>query len=333
MNNLLNDIVKVELHLHIEGTLEPELMFALADRNQVTLQYPSIEALKKAYHFDNLQSFLDLYYAGMSVLLHERDFYDLTYAYLKKVATQNVKHVEIFFDPQAHTDRGIAFETVLNGIHAALRDGEADFGISSCIILSFLRHLSEESAFETLAMALPYKDKIKAVGLDSSELGHPPEKFKRVFAKARAEGFLAVAHAGEEGPAEYIWSAINDCQVSRIDHGVKAITDERLLAYLVETQLPLTVCPLSNIKLRVYDKMQDHPIKTLLDRGVCVTLNSDDPAYFSSYILENYEAVDQAFKLTNAEVIQLAKNSIQASFASPERKRVLLSALTSSVSA
>jgi adenosine deaminase len=324
MNRLLKDIVKAELHLHIEGSLEPELMFALADRNKMKLKYSSIEALKKAYHFDNLQSFLDLYYEGMSVLLHERDFYDLTYAYMKKVSIQNVKHAEIFFDAQAHTARGVPFETMVNGIHAALRDGEADFSISSCLILSFLRHLPEESAFETLAMALPHQDKIKAIGLDSSELGNPPEKFKRVFAKARAAGFLAVAHAGEEAPAEYIWSAIKDCQVSRIDHGVKAITDERLLAYLVDTQLPLTVCPLSNIKLCVYESMKDHPIKKLLDLGICVTINSDDPAYFGSTILENYQAVDREFKLTNAEIIQLAKNSIQASFASPERKMTLL---------
>ncbi len=327
MKHFIDSLVKTELHVHIEGTLEPELLFALAKRNNITIPYKAVEELKALYQFKNLQSFLNLYYQGMAVLKTEQDFYDLTYAYLEKAISQGVQHAEIFFDPQAHLNRGIAFDAVINGIDAALKEGEKTLKISSGLILCFLRDLPEEDAFKTFELALPHLDKLIAVGLDSAEIGHPPEKFKRVFAKARAEGLLTVAHAGEEGPAEYIWSALLNCHVSRIDHGVKAITDPDLIDYLVEKQIPLTICPFSNIQLRVYDNMKQHPIKALLDRGVCVTINSDDPAYFKGYISENYQAVASAFDLTKAELTQIAKNSIVGSFASKERKRELLTQL------
>ena len=286
----INTLPKVELHLHIEGSLEPELMFYLAQKNNVTIPFVSVEDVRIAYRFNNLQDFLDIYYRGANVLQHKEDYYDLTWAYLKRCAAQNVMHVEPFFDPQTHTDRGIDFGVVIDGITEALADGEREFGISSALILCFLRHLREEAAFETLRQAEPYLDQIIAVGLDSSEVGHPPEKFSRVFAKAREMGLRTVAHAGEEGPPAYIWTALLDLQVSRIDHGVRAIEDEELMAHLVDHQIPLTVCPLSNIKLRVFDTMRDHNILTLLQRGLCVTVNSDDPSYFGGYMTENFVA-------------------------------------------
>jgi adenosine deaminase len=317
----LNALPKLELHIHLEGSLEPELLFKLAQRNEIDLAFQTVDQLRQAYEFSNLQDFLDIYYQGANVLLVEQDFYDLTWAYLKKCQQQNVVHVEPFFDPQTHTDRGIPFETVINGISRALKDGEALLGISSELIMCFLRHLSEEAAFDTLEQAAPFLDRIKGIGLDSSENGHPPEKFSRVFARARESGLLTVAHAGEEGPAEYIWTAINDLKVARVDHGVRATDDPKLIAHLVETRMPLTVCPLSNTKLRVFDKMSRHNILEMLDKGVCVTVNSDDPAYFGGYMTENFEALAQALNLTEKQAVQLVLNSIEASFADEIRKQ------------
>ncbi len=324
----LNSLPKVELHLHLEGSLEPELMFALAQRNQIDLPFQSVEEVRAAYEFSNLQDFLDIYYQGANVLLHEQDFYDLTWAYLSKCKEQNVVHVEPFFDPQTHTDRGIAFETVIKGITRALNDGQQKLGITSELIMCFLRHLSEDAAFETLEMAKPYLKDIIGVGLDSSEQGHPPEKFSRVFAKARELGLKTVAHAGEEGPAEYVWTAINDLKVSRVDHGVRSIDDAALMTHLAETRMPLTVCPLSNTKLCVFDDMSQHNILTMLVQGVCVTVNSDDPAYFGGYMTENFVALAEALALTEVQATELVKNSIEASFASEQRKTEMLALLS-----
>lgn len=321
LSALIAALPKAELHLHIEGSLEPELMFALAQRNGITLPYASVEEIRAAYKFDNLQSFLDIYYAGASVLIHEQDFYDLTMEYLMRCHADNVVHTEIFFDPQTHTDRGVAFKTVINGIARALNDGENQYGITSHIILCFLRHLSEEAAFDILRLALPYKNLIKGVGLDSSEVGHPPSKFQRVFAQARAEGFIAVAHAGEEGDPSYIWEALELLEVSRIDHGVRAIEDDQLMQLLAQKQIPLTVCPLSNIKLCVFDRMENHNIKRMLGEGLCVTINSDDPAYFGGYVQQNYIETAQALSLSKNELIKLAKNSFAAAFISAENKQ------------
>lgn len=320
----LNNLPKVELHLHLEGSLEPELMFKLAQKNNVALPFDSVEQVRQAYEFSNLQDFLDIYYQGADVLLVEDDFYQLTWAYLKKCHEQNVVHVEPFFDPQTHTDRGVAFATVVNGISRALNDAEAQLGISSKLIMCFLRHLSEEQAFETLAQAEPFLDLITAVGLDSSELGQPPEKFSRVFAKARDLGLLTVAHAGEEGPADYVWTAINDLQVSRIDHGVRSSDDDKLMQYLIKNRLPLTVCPLSNTKLCVFEDMSQHNILMMLEQGVCVTVNSDDPAYFGGYITENFAAIAQSLDMSKQQATQLVKNSAEASFASKQRKQQIL---------
>lgn len=319
----LNQLPKVELHLHLEGSLEPELMFKLAERNNVQLPFANVTELREAYQFNNLQEFLDIYYQGANVLLVEQDFYDLTWAYLEKCYSQHVMHVELFFDPQTHTDRGVPLDTVINGIYGALRDAEFHLEISSHLILCFLRHLSEQAAFETLAMLDPFLDRIVAVGLDSSEQGHPPEKFSRVFAHARSLGLLTVAHAGEEGSADNIWTAINDLQVSRIDHGVRAIDDPVLLTHLAKTQLPLTVCPLSNTKLRVFETMSKHTILQMLAQGICVTVNSDDPAYFGGYITENFLALAQDLDLSETQARQLALNSINASFADEDRKQTM----------
>ena len=314
VNDFIAGLPKAELHLHIEGSLEPEMMFALAARNGIRLPYADVEALRAAYRFAKLQDFLDLYYQGMSVLQTEEDFYDLTLAYLRRVARDTVRHTEIFFDPQGHTDRGIAFETVLTGIERALKDGERALGITSRIILCFLRHLSAKDAMRTLDQALPYRDRIVGVGLDSSEKGHPPAKFKAVFDRARAQGFRAVAHAGEEGPPDYIWSAMDDLKVERIDHGVRALEDPDLMADLARRKMPLTVCPLSNIRLCVYDDMTAHPLKMMLDRGLVVTVNSDDPAYFGGYVNDNYTAVRQALALSDEELAMIARNSFGAAF-------------------
>ena len=315
---------KVELHLHIEGSLEPELMFALAGRNGIELPYASVEQVRAAYDFSDLQSFLDIYYAGACVLLKEQDFYDLTWAYLLRCEDDEVCHTEIFFDPQTHTDRGVAFETVIEGISRALADGREQLGISSHLILCFLRHLSAAAAMETLAQALPYRDRIIAVGLDSSEKGHPPEKFVEVFDRARAEGFLTVAHAGEEGPPAYIEQALDLLKVTRIDHGVRCTEDPKLVRRLQKEQVPLTVCPLSNIKLRVFDRMEEHNLKQLLDAGLCVTVNSDDPAYFGGYIGQNFRETAEALNLDLDDLEKLARNAVTASFLDDDRRKELM---------
>lgn len=321
LDAFIRGIPKAELHLHIEGTLEPEMVFALASKAGIPLRYSSVQELRAAYDFSDLQSFLDVYYAGADVLRVEQDFYDLTWAYLSKVHDEGVVHAEIFFDPQTHTVRGVPFETVVDGISRALADGQTQLGISYRLILCFLRHLSAEEAMRTLEQALPFKKQIAAVGLDSSEVGHPPSKFAHIFARAREEGFLTVAHAGEEGPAEYVYEALDLLQVSRVDHGVRSEEDPELMARLVRERMPLTVCPLSNVKLKVVQRMEDHNLKRLLAAGVCVTVNSDDPAYFGGYIADNYAAVAKALDLSRAEIAQLARNSITASFLAEDAKR------------
>ncbi len=318
---------KAELHLHIEGTLEPDLMFYLAERNGVSLPFETVEDVRKAYHFSNLQDFLDIYYQGARVLLTEDDFYDLTLEYLQRAYEQNVWHTEIFFDPQTHTERGVAFETVLNGITAALKQADEDWGITSRLIMCFLRHLDEQAAFDTLAQAMPHRDKIYGVGLDSSEVGHPPSKFERVFAKAREAGFVPVAHAGEEGPAEYIWEALDRLHVARLDHGNRAVDDPALVERLAQDQIALTMCPLSNLKLCVVKDLKDHPLRRLMQKGVRVTVNSDDPAYFGGYMNENYLAIARALELTRGEVLTLAGNAFAASFVSESRRKELFDGL------
>jgi len=324
MQPAIATLPKIELHLHIEGSLEPELMFELAARNSVALPWDSVEAVREAYRFSDLQSFLDIYYAGASVLITEKDFYDLTWAYLERCRSDKVRHTEIFFDPQTHTDRGIAFDTVVRGITRALDDGREQLGISSHLILCFLRHLSAEAAMATLEEALPWRERIIGVGLDSSEKGHPPEKFKAVFDRAREEGFLTVAHAGEEGPAEYIRQALDLLKVRRIDHGVRCVEDPELVTRLAAEQIPLTVCPLSNVKLCVFERLEDHNLKELLHAGVCVTLNSDDPAYFGGYIGENFSATAVALDLSLNDLERLARNAVQAAFLDAERRENLL---------
>ena len=315
---------KAELHLHIEGTLEPELMFELARRNGVPLPYASVDDVRRAYIFSDLQSFLDIYYAGCRVLLKEQDFYDLTWAYLTRAVSQGVRHAEIFFDPQTHTDRGVPFESVVTGIRRALHDGEARFRITSGLIMCFLRHLSADAATRTLHEALPFKKWILAVGLDSSEVGHPPAKFEDVYNRAREAGFLAVAHAGEEGPPAYVWEALDILKVRRIDHGVRCVEDDRLVGRLVEEQIPLTVCPLSNVKLRVFPNLRAHNLKQLLDRGLLVTVNSDDPAYFGGYVADNFRDTAAALGLRREQLLTLARNSFVASFVSEEQRRAYL---------
>lgn len=320
--NLIALLPKAELHLHIEGTLEPEMMFDLAARNGVKLPYSNPEALRAAYRFQDLQSFLDLYYAGASVLCEARDFSELTQAYLRRMAGENVRHVEIFFDPQTHTERGIAFDSVIEGITDGLEAGSRNHGISSRLILCFLRHLPAEAAMATYDQALRFRDKIAGFGLDSAEAGNPPSKFRAVFDRLRAEGFPAVAHAGEEGPAEYIRQARDLLKVVRIDHGVGCSEDQGLVNELAQSRLPLTVCPLSNIRLGVFSDMSKHNAADLLRRGLCVTINSDDPAYFGGYLNENYYTLAKALKLTSAEIAKLAKNSFEASFLpSPDKQR------------
>ena len=320
IKQLIQALPKAELHVHIEGTFEPELMFEIAKRNRIAIPYENVDAVRQAYDFHNLQSFLDIYYAGAGVLLHEADFYDSTRAYLECCREDNVVHTEIFFDPQIHTARGVAFETVINGIVRACREAGQQWGISTRLIMCFLRHLSEESAFETLNQALPYKEHIIGVGLDSSELGHPPSKFERVFAQARAEGLLTVAHAGEEGPPEYVYEALDLLHVRRIDHGVRAEEDEVLMARLIKEQMPLTVCPLSNLKLKVFPEMAKHNLRRMLQRGVLVTVNSDDPAYFGGYMNRNFEALAEALDLSAEEIKTLCANSFRASFLNEAEK-------------
>jgi adenosine deaminase len=313
---LLRRMPKAELHMHIEGSLEPELIFKLAARNGVPLAYPSVEALRRAYAFTDLQSFLDIYYAGASVLLHEQDFFDMAWAYLERAAADNVRHAEIFFDPQTHTERGVALRSVITGLEHACRRAHAEWGLSARLILCFLRHLSEEAAMATLDAALPYRHHFIGVGLDSSERGHPPEKFARVFARARELGLHGVAHAGEEGPPAYIRSALDVLKVERIDHGVRCVEDPALVARLAAERVPLTVCPLSNVKLRVFDTLAAHNLPALLDAGLCATVNSDDPAYFGGYVNQNYVELFAAQPALHAgHAYRLARNSFEASFA------------------
>ena len=319
--DLLCSMPKAELHIHIEGSLEPELIFALAQRNNVAIAYSSVEELRSAYAFSNLQSFLDIYYAGASVLLKEQDFYDMAHAYFLKAAADNVVHAELFFDPQTHTARGVAIDVVINGLHRACVDAQKEFGITASLIMCFLRHLTEQEAFETLEQALPYRDKIVGIGLDSGEVGNPPEKFARVFARCRELGFHLVAHAGEEGPPAYIWTALDVLKVERIDHGVQAIRDAALMHRLAKDRIALTVCPLSNLKLCVFPDLASHNLKGLLDAGLAATVNSDDPAYFGGYMNDNFTQTFAATGMTAQHAYTLARNSFEASFIDASAKR------------
>lgn len=327
MRDFIKNIPKAELHIHIEGALEPELMFTLAHRNRVRLPFDSVAALRSAYAFDNLQSFLDIYYQGTNVLFSEQDFYDLAWAYLEKAREDNVCHAEIFFDPQTHTGRGVGFDTVVRGLHQAMSDAEQRLGISTRLIMCFLRHLSVEAAMLTLRQGLDYKDWITGVGLDSSETGFPPVLFSPVFRMAKESGFLTVAHAGEEGPAEYIRQALDDLGALRIDHGVRCTEDPKLVHRLRKEQIPLTVCPLSNVRLRVFKSIETHNLKQLLEMGLCVNINSDDPAYFGGYIAENYRAAQDGLGLTDDDIRQIAKNSFRASFLEQEAKLAFMRAV------
>ena len=318
--SLISRLPKCELHIHIEGSLEPEMMFALARRNGIKLPYESVEALRRAYQFGNLQDFLDLYYQGMSVLIAEQDFYDLALAYLRRAHTDNVRHVEMFFDPQGHTSRGIAFATVIGGLHRAIVDAERELGIRASLIMCFLRHLDEADAEKTLDSALFFRDKIVGVGLDSAEVGNPPSKFKHVFARAREAGLFLTAHAGEEGPAAYVWEALDLLGVGRVDHGNRSLDDQALVGRLAREQLALTVCPLSNLRLRVVDELAHHPLRRMMDKGLMVTLNSDDPAYFGGYVNDNYRAVSDALALGRDEIIAIVRNGVQASLMSASEK-------------
>lgn len=327
MKNFINNLPKAELHLHIEGTFEPELLFKIAHRNHINLPYPDVEALKKAYQFDCLQDFLDIYYQGANALITEQDFYDLTFAYFEQCYAQNVRHTEIMFDPQTHTDRGIAFETVIKGIARACDDAKTKFGISSYLIMSYLRHLSEEACFKTLQQSLPFKHKIKAVGLDSSEKGNPPSKFQKVFEASVKEGYIPLAHAGEEGPAEYVWEAIDLLKIRRIDHGNNSLQDPELVKEIVKRDMALTVCPLSNKALKVQPDLTQHPLKKMMEMGLKVTINSDDPAYFGGQVNKNYEAIQEALNLTKTDLYVLAKNSFQYSLLDESTKQKYINEL------
>ncbi|MPM71122.1 Adenine deaminase [bioreactor metagenome] len=327
LKRYIESIPKAELHVHIEGTFEPERIFEIAQRNNVPLKYDSVEDLRKAYKFNNLQDFLDIYYGAAKVLLHEQDFYDLTMDYLRKAHADNVVHTEVFFDPQTHTTRGVSFVTVINGITRAMDDAKTEVGVSSKLIMCFLRHLSEKSAMETLESALLHKDKIIAIGLDSSENGHPPSKFFNVFNRVREEGFFVVAHAGEEGPAEYIWEAIDLLEAVRIDHGVSSVDDPGLIEELRDREIPLTVCPLSNLKLKVVENLENIPVKMFLEKGIRVTLNSDDPSYFGGYVNNNYLQTAEALNLSRNDIYTLAKNSFLASFITEKERDIFLEKL------
>jgi adenosine deaminase len=333
VESFIRGIPKAELHLHIEGSLEPEMMFEMALRNGVDLRFSTVGEVRAAYEFTDLQSFLDIYYEGAAVLQTERDFYDLTMAYLRRAAGDGVRRAEIFFDPQTHTGRGIAFDTVVSGIHHALRDGEQSLGISSGLIMCFLRHLSAEDAMETLGEAINYIEWIDAVGLDSSEVGNPPSKFVDVFARAKDAGFLAVAHAGEEGPADYISDSLELLGATRIDHGIRCLDDSAVVARLAAERVPLTVCPLSNVRLRVFDTIKDHSLRVLMDAGLLVTINSDDPAYFGGYVGDNYLAVARGLDLSRDDIVQLARNSFEAAFISADQRDRYLAEIDAFVAA
>lgn len=327
MEKFIQNLPKAELHLHIEGTFEPELLFEIAQRNKISIPYKTVEELRKAYQFDCLQDFLDIYYQGASALQTEQDFYDLTFAYLQKCHIQNVRHTEIMFDPQTHTDRGIAFETVINGISRACEDAQKQFGITSFLIMSYLRHLSEEDCFKTLEQSIPYKHKIKAVGLDSSEKGNPPSKFQRVFEASAKEGYIPLAHAGEEGPAEYVWEALDLLKIKRIDHGNNALQDAELVKEIIKRDMALTVCPLSNKALKVQPDLTQHPLKKMMDLGLKVTVNSDDPAYFGGQVNKNYEEIQNALQLTKADLYQIARNSFEYSLLDSDTKNQYITEL------
>ncbi|XLS28733.1 adenosine deaminase [Flavobacteriaceae bacterium M23B6Z8] len=326
-NAFIDAMPKAELHLHIEGSFEPELMFRIATRNQIAIPYQTIQEVREAYKFTCLQDFLDIYYAGAGVLLKEQDFYELTYAYLQKCKEERITHAEIMFDPQTHTQRGVAFETVINGIQRAREEAGEKWDISTELIMSYLRHLSEEEAFATLKESLPYKSLIKAVGLDSSEKGNPPSKFEKVFEASRKEGFISLAHAGEEGPASYIWEALDILKIKRIDHGNNCLHDKELVKRLANEKIALTVCPLSNTALKVVDEMKNHPLRNLMEAQIPVTINSDDPAYFGGYLNENYKAVQNALHLTEQELVMLAKNSFLYSLLEEDTKLAKLKEL------
>jgi len=327
MKSFIQNLPKAELHLHIEGTLEPELLFKIAKRNNIDLKYKTINELKEAYNFNCLQDFLDIYYQGASVLIKEQDFYDLTYSYLQKCANQNVRHTEIMFDPQTHTERGVTFNTVISGISKAVEDAHTNLGVTAFLIMSYLRHLSEEKAFETLRQSLPFKDKIKAVGLDSSELGNPPSKFKEVYKASIEAGYIPVAHAGEEGPSDYVWEALNLLQIKRIDHGNNSLQDDKLINEIKKRDLALTVCPLSNTALQVVDDLKNHPLKKMLELELKVTINSDDPAYFGGQVNKNYIEIQKALNLTKQDIYQLAKNSFKYSFLDEDKKQKYITEL------
>ncbi len=325
LSEFIKNSPKAELHLHIEGTLEPELMFLLAKRNNIKIPFKNIDDVKKAYNFSNLDSFLKIYYEGAKVLINEKDFFDLTWAYALKCKEENIVHTEIFFDPQTHTDRGINFDIVINGIYKALQKAQREFNLSFKIIMCFLRHLDENSGFKVLDRAISHKDKIFGVGLDSSETGNPPSKFKKLFKKATENNFITVAHAGEEGPPEYIWEALNLLNVKRIDHGVQCLKDDKLVEELSKTQIPLTVCPLSNIKLKVFDKLEDHNLKKMLDKKLMVMINSDDPAYFGGYLNKNLIEIQKALNLSKEDIKILLVNSFKSSFLNEEKKEEWIS--------
>lgn len=327
MKNFIKNLPKAELHLHIEGTFEPELMFSIAKRNNIKIKYNSVQEIKAAYQFDCLQDFLDIYYQGASVLINEQDFYDLTYSYLQKCASQKVRHTEIMFDPQTHTERGVPFETVINGITRACDDAKEKLDVSSLLIMSYLRHLSEEDAFVTLKQSLPFKHLITAVGLDSSEKGNPPSKFKSVFEASIKEGYIPLAHAGEEGPPEYVWEALNILKIKRIDHGNNCLQDKALVKEIIKRDIALTVCPLSNTALQVVEDLKDHPLKKMMELGLKVTINSDDPAYFGGQVNQNYIEVQEALDLTKQDLYELAKNSFQYSLLDEASKQQYLEEL------
>lgn len=331
IETLISKLPKAELHLHIEGTFEPELIFEIAQRNKLKFPYASVEDLRKAYQFEDLQSFLNLYYAGMDVLRTAQDYVDLANAYFNRAQKQNVVHAELFFDPQAHTSRGVSFDAVMEGLWESVSNSKKRYGITSKLIMCFLRDESSDSAMRTLEQALRHKDKIVGVGLDSAEKGHPPTKFKDVFDRARAEGFLTVCHAGEEGPPEYVWEALDVLKVSRVDHGVRSLEDPRLVDRLIEDQVPLTVCPMSNIKLRVFDKMDDHNLKKMIDLGIRATVNSDDPAYFGGYVSENFVSASEALGLTHDDLVRLAENSFRASFLTDQERAEYLDMVANAV--
>jgi adenine deaminase len=328
IETLIKRLPKCELHIHIEGSLEPELMFALAQRNSVKLPYDSVEAVRQAYQFGNLQDFLDVYYQGMSVLVTEQDFYDLAWAYLQRAKADNVRHVEMFFDPQGHTSRGVAFATVIDGLSRAIADARRELAVDASLIMCFLRHLDEADAEKTLDAALAFRDRIAGVGLDSSEKGNPPSKFRRVFQRARDAGLFLTAHAGEEGPPGYVWEALDVLGVMRVDHGNRSLEDNSLVARLVGERMALTVCPLSNLRLRVVDELTHHPLRRMMDKGLVVTVNSDDPAYFGGYVNDNFRAVGRALKLTREEIVAIVRNSFEASLIAPAEKQKALAEIT-----